>query len=203
LKGVRFPFGAHTADHLFEPDLPYGYAWVFPDVEGISNVGVYLTQDAYREQGHSLATLLQTFLARHPDRFADAEQVGRARTWSLPLAPLRTRASAPGLLVAGDAGYFIDPLSGEGIWQALYTGMLAGRVTADALRGAGQLTARHRARYDLGCARHIGLPSFAKAGVQSAMRFLVANDLYKLAPVRAGLRAGYRGNLFEISRAND
>jgi 2-polyprenyl-6-methoxyphenol hydroxylase-like FAD-dependent oxidoreductase len=188
-----------VAEHIFSRDLPYGYAWIFPAVGGIANVGVYLTQDAYRGSAEPLPHLFDRFVSRHAERFDGAERVGRLRTWSLPLAPSTVRTSAPGLLFAGDAGRFIDPLTGEGIWQALYTGALAGRIAAEATLTRG-LTPVLRARFDFACARRIGIPSVGKAATQSALRWLIRSGLYGAAPVRAALAWGYTGNLLDLSR---
>lgn len=199
-EGVHFPFGADTAEHFFEHDLPYGYAWIFPDVDGRTNVGVYLTQDVYRGSDAPLDALLDRFVARHPDRFEAARRAGNVRSWPLPLAPPRRPASAQGLLFAGDAGSFIDPLTGEGIWQALHTGVLAGRTAAEATRAGGVLSRPARLRFEWACQRDVVLPSVGKAAAQSAMRWLIASRLYRAPPVRAALRWGHGLSVFELSR---
>ena len=190
-RGVSFPFGDATCDHFFEDDLPLGYGWIFPAVAGVSNVGVFLRADAYERQGRRLADLLDAFLARHSDRFRGAERVGRRRAWSLPLAPRPVQVTAPGLLVAGDAAGFVDPFTGEGIWQALRSGITAGETARDAIR-AGDLGPSLRERYEQECARAIGAPSRRKAQVQRALDLVVRGRLYRLAPVRAALRIGYQ-----------
>ncbi len=190
-RGVSFPFGAGTCDHFFEDDLPLGYGWIFPSVAGVSNVGVFLRADAYERQGRRLSDLLDAFLARHADRFRGAERVGRRRAWSLPLAPRPVPVTAPGLLVAGDAAGFVDPFTGEGIWQALRSGIAAGETARDAVR-AGGLGPSLRERYEAECARAIGAPSRRKAQVQRALDLVLRGRLYRLAPVRAALRMGYQ-----------
>ncbi|MBK7824960.1 MAG: FAD-dependent monooxygenase [Nannocystis sp.] len=74
-----------VSEHYFERDLPCGYGWLFPPVEGLANVGVYQRADRYQRRGGQLRALLRDFLARHPDRFAAAEPVGPVRSWALPL----------------------------------------------------------------------------------------------------------------------
>jgi geranylgeranyl reductase family protein len=199
-RDVRFPDGATNADHYFEADLPCGYGWIFPEVSGVANAGVYLRRDAYQKQGRSLADLMSAFVARHPERFAGAERVGALRTWSLPIAPARFPASAPGLLIAGDAGGFIDPLSGEGIWQALHTGKLAGAIAAEAI-GQGELTPHLRGRFEAECERAIRRPSRAKLAVQDALRVFVGAKLYRVGPLRAALRLAYAARAFEMTKA--
>ena len=46
-RNVDYADDGSTADHFFEHELPYGYGWIFPAVEGVSNVGVYMRADAY------------------------------------------------------------------------------------------------------------------------------------------------------------
>jgi geranylgeranyl reductase family protein len=198
-RDVRFPETATQADHYFEAELPCGYGWIFPEVSGVANAGVYLRRDAYKKLGRSLGDLMAAFIARHPERFAGAERVGPLRTWSLPIAPSRFPASAPGLLVAGDAGGFVDPLSGEGIWQALHTGMLAGRVASEAI--GRDLSDELRARYERECDRAIRKPSRAKLVVQDALRLFVGAKLYRVPVLRAALSAAYSARAFEMTKA--
>ncbi len=71
--------------------------------------------------------------ARHlSEQLRGAEPVGPA--WACP-ASLYTaeRFAAPGLLLAGDAGSFIDPLSSFGVKKALSSGWLAGIAVHTAL----------------------------------------------------------------------
>jgi menaquinone-9 beta-reductase len=199
-RGVSFPYGDTTADHCFDAEIPYGYGWVFPAVDGVSNVGVYLRADAYRQSGATLGALLDGFLARQATRFAGAERVGDVRAWSLPLGPRPIPHGAPGLLLVGDAGGFVDPLSGEGIWQALHTGILAGETALAALRGDGLDAARLR-DYEQRCWTDVGRPSRSKALVQRAMAAVVRHRLYRVAGVRAALSFGYRRRAFEMSKA--
>jgi len=199
-RDVTFPAGDTTADHFFDAEVPFGYGWIFPAVHGVSNVGVYLRADAYSGLGENLHSLLAGFLDRHGDRFATAEQIGKPRAWSLPLGPRPIPHGAPGLLLAGDAGGFIDPLSGEGIWQALHTGVLAGETALDAVRGDGLGPALLRG-YEQRCWRDIGQPSRAKAAVQRGIATIVRRKLYRVPGVRGALTWGYRRRAFEMTKA--
>jgi geranylgeranyl reductase family protein len=199
-RNVEFPDGPEVADHFFDRELPYGYGWIFPAVGGVSNLGVYLRSDAYTKTGKKLRELLDDFLERQSRRLRDAEPVGRVRSWSLPIAPRPIPVSAPGLLLAGDAAGFIDPLSGEGIWQALHTGMLAGHVASDALK-RGDLSASLQRRYQLACQRDIGRPSRGKAWIQRAMAIIVEKRLYRSSLVRRALTLGYRHNALEMTKS--
>jgi menaquinone-9 beta-reductase len=188
-----------VSEHYFEPDLPCGYGWAFPPVEGLANVGVYQRSDLFERGGHKLPALLDAFLARHPERFADARRQGKIRSWSLPLAIAPKPPAGPGVLAAGDAGSFVDPLAGEGIWQALYTGQLAAEHAAFTLaRPADE--AKHIRAYQRGCERAIIWPSMVRLAVQEAMRVLVSTGIYRSSLIQRGLAWGYGGNALEITK---
>ena len=199
-RNVDFPDGVATADHYFESEVPYGYSWIFPAVEGVSNVGVYLRSDAYAKTGKKLKELLSDFLERQAPRFRNAEAVGKVRAWSLPIAPRKMPLTAPGILLAGDAGGFIDPLSGEGIWQGLHTGIVAGEIAAEAIR-EGELNASLQGRYERACQRDIAAPSRSKAWVQRAMAVIVDRKLYRSRFVRSALTWGYQNRALEMTKS--
>jgi menaquinone-9 beta-reductase len=199
-RGVTFPHGASVADHFFYPDLPLGYGWIFPAVDGACNAGVYLRSDAYARTGKKLSELMHDFLTAQAHRFEGASAVSELRTWSLPIAPRAIPLSAPGLLLAGDAAGFVDPLSGEGIWQGLRTGMAAGEIAAEAIAGGGLSPALER-RYAETCAREIVRPSRGKAWVQAGLDVIVRRGLYRSRLVRSALSWGYRHNALEMTKS--
>lgn len=197
-EGIAYPDGPELADHYFEHDLPAGYGWVFPAVEGLANVGVYQRDDAYRRCNHRLPAVLEQFVARHGERFANARRVGPVRSWPLPIAN-RGPFAARGVLLVGDAGGFVDPLSGEGIWQALFTGMAAGKVAIEAaLRG--HLDAALADRYARTCSEAIARPSRMKAHVQDAMTRFVALGLHRSRLLRGILQWGYAHGALEQTK---
>lgn len=199
-EGVA-PLGrAGFAEHWLDPDLPCGYGWIFPPVAGVSNVGVYLRADAYEARGERLSRLLERFLERQAARFSGARRLGPVRTWSLPLAGALRRWGGAGLLAVGDAASAIDPLTGEGIWQALHTGRLAGRAAAAALRD-GEVTDATARRYSLACARTIDAPSRVRALIQDALRVVVDRGLHRVAPVRGLLDWGFGSGASELTKS--
>ena len=199
VEGVRYDAGPETADHYFEHDLPCGYAWVFPEVEGLANIGVYQRSDRFAAGPGALDASLDRFLARHPERFASCRQVGSRRSWPLPIAPAPWELSAPGLLTVGDAANFIDPLSGEGIWQALRSGQLAATLALAHRTDSGPGPALGRA-YAEACSREIIHASRKRAQIQDGMKLLLASRLYRLPPVRWALRWGYGRQSLETTK---
>jgi geranylgeranyl reductase family protein len=99
------------------------YAWSFPIGDGRANVGygqVLRDQPVTRE--HLLAGLSRLLPAVGP--------VTGLRAAHLPLSPGRAAVPDGRVLLAGDALGLVNPLSGEGILQAVVSGGLAGRSAA-------------------------------------------------------------------------
>jgi menaquinone-9 beta-reductase len=197
-ENVAFPVGSDVADHYFEHDLPLGYGWVFPAVAGLCNVGIYQREDAHRRAGRRLPAVLDEFVARHPERFAGARRVGEMRSWPLPVGDVGPIASR-GVLLVGDAGGFVDPLSGEGIWQALFTGEQAGRVATEAL-SMGRLDDVLARRYERTCAEAIVRTNRARGRVQDAMTVFVERGLYRSRALRGILQWGYAHGAWEQAK---
>jgi geranylgeranyl reductase family protein len=113
----------------FEPDLLPGYAWSFPLPGGRANVGFGIQRDAgipVRE----MKDLWPQLLARRPvrDVLGDgAAADGPHKAWPIPARVDRMALTAADgrALFVGDAACATDPMTGEGIAQALLTGRLA------------------------------------------------------------------------------
>ena len=125
---------------LFEEDLLPGYAWVFPVGDGSANVGfgVLKTADG-STNGKALAAQWRGLADRPSLRRAlgpRAEPEGSVRAWPIPAGYDRDRLTRGRVLFAGDAASVVDPMTGEGIAQALESGVLAARAVAASPRDA-------------------------------------------------------------------
>jgi geranylgeranyl reductase family protein len=132
---------------LFEADLLPGYAWVFPVGDGRANVGfgVLRTDDA-STNGKTLAAQWRGLADRPSLRRAlgpDAEPEGSVRAWPIPASYDRDRLVHGRVLFAGDAANVVDPMTGEGIAQALESGVLAARAIARSRDDAPAVAARY------------------------------------------------------------
>ncbi len=119
---------------VFDADLLPGYAWVFPLPGGRANVGFGVARGATETgAGRALHHLAAGMLERPSLRAIlgpDARAEGPVRAWPIP-ARFSTVGLARGrVLFAGDAAGVVDPMTGEGIAQALQTGSLAARAIA-------------------------------------------------------------------------
>ncbi len=119
---------------LFERDLLPGYAWVFPLPDGRANVGFGMLRGP-GVTGKVLAAKWRDLLARPSVRDIlgpRAAPIGTHRAWPIPSHLDPDRLVTGRVLFAGDAAGVVDPMTGEGIAQALETGALAADATLDA-----------------------------------------------------------------------
>ena len=115
----------------FEPDLLPGYAWSFPLPDGRANVGFGVQREPGRPT-KELKALWPELLDRPHIREVvgpDAEPEAPHKAWPSPArVPTATLSAADGrALFVGDAARATDPMTGEGIGQALETGIAAAR----------------------------------------------------------------------------
>jgi geranylgeranyl reductase family protein len=132
---------------LFEEDLLPGYAWVFPVGDGRANVGFGVLRKDGEANGKALAAQWRGLADRPSLRRAlgpHAQPEGTVRAWPIPAAYDRDRLTHGRVLFVGDAGNVVDPMTGEGIAQALESGMLAAR----AIESGADVAARYRADVD-------------------------------------------------------
>jgi menaquinone-9 beta-reductase len=117
---------------IFERDLLPGYAWVFPLPGGRANVGYGVLRSDGRS-GRELKDLWPDLLARPLVRDVlgpHAQPCEPVRAWPIPARYDRNRLARGRVLFAGDAAGVVDPMTGEGIAQAIETGMLAAEAIA-------------------------------------------------------------------------
>lgn len=124
------------AAFFFDRDLFPGYGWIFPMAEGRANMGVGILSETRDRQSISVPHLF-------------AEFVDKAREISPRYADLRLSANPIGGIVKtyggvgrnvfdrgiliGDAGCFVDPMTGEGITPAMESALLGSTVLLGAL----------------------------------------------------------------------
>ena len=171
----------------FEPDLLPGYAWSFPLPGGRANVGFGIQRDAgipVREMKDMWPELLARPALR--DVLGDAAvPEGTHKAWPIPARVDRMPLTAGGgrALFVGDAACATDPMTGEGIAQALLTGRLAAEaVLAGDGGGGGGVAARYEAavEHDLFAdhrfARLLSRALSHRKGVRIALRVAGSSD---------------------------
>jgi flavin-dependent dehydrogenase len=103
------------------------YGWLFYLGYGRANVGVAIYKDVLQRSQHTLKEMYESFLREESvaERLDGAEPDGPAKSWSLKTGMLGAKRYSQGVLLVGDAGSMIHPLSGEGVGYALESGRLA------------------------------------------------------------------------------
>ena len=109
-------------------EVPGGYGWVFPKGDHV-NVGVGGWKHA---AGPRLRGYLDDLCRRYG---LDPASVEALRGHTLPMARPGMTIAALGSAVIGDAAGLVDPLSGEGIYAALASGVAVAPAVADYLDG--------------------------------------------------------------------
>ncbi len=118
------------------------YAWSFDRGDGLANVGYGELLAAGRP-----APSRRALIARLESLLPGATRAGGDwRGHHLPLSSSRWRPPDGPVLLAGDAAGLVNPMTGEGIYYAVATGLAAGRVAAEAVCAADPGSAGQRYR---------------------------------------------------------
>ncbi len=114
-----------------------GYGWVFYFGDGSANVGAGVSTRALERTGRNLKDYFDRFL-EEPEiagwlEGAEAEEP--PKSWSLKMGMWGAKRYSQGLLMTGDAGSMVHPISGEGVGYALESGRLAASWAHEAHSG--------------------------------------------------------------------
>ena len=113
--------------HFLKDFLP-GYFWIFPLTDNTYNVGLGMRSDIVSKRKINLKNKLAEVIEKYPalkERFANAEIVDDVKGYGLPLGSKKRNISGNHFMLVGDAASLIDPFTGEGIGNAVMSGMCA------------------------------------------------------------------------------
>lgn len=131
--------GLHPENYIelhFYKEMQPGYFWIFPLANGMANVGMGMLSSAVSAQKANLKEMMQGIIDTHPvikERFKNATLQCKVEGWGLPLGSKKRNLSGERFLLTGDAGSLIDPFTGEGIGNAMVSGLVASRQIKKAL----------------------------------------------------------------------
>lgn len=145
--------GLHEKGHIelhFLRSLLPGYFWIFPLPNGEANVGIGMLSEIVRKKKLNLKQMMKEAISNDPvlkERFKDAELCGTIDGYGLPLGSKKRALSGERYILTGDAAHLIDPFTGEGIGNALYSGRYAAEQAQKAI-AANDFSARQLHGYD-------------------------------------------------------
>ncbi|OHD64503.1 MAG: hypothetical protein A2176_02600 [Spirochaetes bacterium RBG_13_51_14] len=126
-----------TMEMVFDRDMLPHYGWVFPEGNGVVNIGVCLYED--RLKGRNVSDVFDMFLRKYyARRLAGATQIGNSMSYVINTSGRVRHVYANGMLCAGEAGRMCNPATAEGISYAMESGVLAADAVMLAFeRGSG------------------------------------------------------------------
>lgn len=145
LRGVR-RLGGEVQIHLF----PGGYAGLVGLGGGMTNL--CLTVETKVKRDLPLEAVIENYVCRNPhlkELLREAEIIGDARS-AYPVYFSPRRSYGDGFLLAGDAACVTEPVTGEGIYFALQSGVLAA-AAVDLAFATGDFSARRLSAYHGAC----------------------------------------------------
>ncbi len=128
IKGIADPRPENYVEFYLLKELRPGYLWIFPLPNGIANVGLGVLSAVLHKKRINLREKLIEILSSHPQlaaRFRHATIIDGVKGFGLPLGSKRMNISGERFLLTGDAASLIDPLTGEGIGEAMLSGAFA------------------------------------------------------------------------------
>ena len=145
--------GIHENNYIelhFLKDLLPGYFWIFPLPNGQANVGLGMRSDKISKKGINLKKMLYQLINHNSilkERFANAKEIDSPKGFGLPLGSKRRKISGDNYMLIGDAASLIDPFTGEGIGNAMASGMYAA-IHAEKCLKANNFSAEFMKGYD-------------------------------------------------------
>lgn len=148
VEGVSIEGGEATI--WFDEDQVPGYGWIFPMPGGRANVGVGMLSESCHRFDLSVPKAfrdsIERLRIRHPG-CKDMRLTSRSVGGVVKMYGGIDRNHFDGGLLIGDAGSFVDPMTGEGITQGMESALIALPTVLDALE-KGRFDATFLSRFD-------------------------------------------------------
>lgn len=107
---------------------PSGYFWIFPLENGLANVGLGMLLKNKSQRNLNIKAAFEDIIENDPiisNRFKSALMLNQVKGAFLPLGGKRKRISGNSFMLCGDAASLINPLTGSGIDNAIWSGIYA------------------------------------------------------------------------------
>ncbi len=147
-----------TTEIYFDREFLPSYLWVFPLPGNIVNVGFGMLSGEIAKRRINIKKAFYDFIDNTPElklKFKNAKQLSDLEGFGLPLGSKVNRLSGANFMLTGDAASLIDPISGDGIGNAMLSGKLAAEQTVSCFKQA-DFTAVFMKKYDQSLLQIIG-----------------------------------------------
>jgi menaquinone-9 beta-reductase len=176
----------------FEKDLLPGYAWSFPLTGGRANIGFGIQRGGRQAVG-DMKALWSDLLERTHIRDVlgpAARPEDPHKAWPIPARIGRVPLVGPHTMFVGDAAAATDPMTGEGIGQAILTGRIAAESIIDDHDVLGDYERRTRAEL-------VADDRMARVLIPMLSRPLIARAALKLTGATPWTRRNFARWMFE------
>lgn len=134
----NFPYEENMLDMIFSKHVAPLYGWMFPEAPNRVNIGICIDgEDGKHAAGkRNVRDVFQAFLdENYSKQLAGARQIGKLKGHPISWTNWVRDVSAPGVVYVGEAARMTHNATGEGIFQAMQSGVFAADAIADIRSG--------------------------------------------------------------------
>lgn len=187
-------FTPRQIEMVFSKSVTPLYGWLFPESDTRVNIGICIDgQDADgNKTQRNVRDVFRGFLDEHfRSQLSRATQIGNLKGHPIVYTTWIGHCTAPGALYLGEAARLTHNATGEGISQAMQSGIYAADAAADALVGLAseeeawkRYVWQHRKRFTLGFVAGYAVRAAVRYGVIDAMAYAYDNPYVRRGVVR-------------------
>lgn len=148
VKGLKGMAG--EAAFFFDQSLFPGYGWMFPMSGGTANIGVGILSETRDRHHINVPQLFESFVDKLRDSHSDYANLSLSKRPTGGIVKTYGGAGPnyfDGGILIGDAGCFVDPMTGEGISPAMESALIGSEVIIKSLKQE-QYDARFLSSYE-------------------------------------------------------
>lgn len=135
-EGMRFEPG--TMEMIFDRNLSPLYGWMFPETDTRVNIGICMDGEGAdgRKTERNVREVFARFLDDHyAARLVGTRQIGKLKGHPISYTTWIRDCTGDGILYLGEAARITHNATGEGIFQAMQSGVYAADAVAAVVRG--------------------------------------------------------------------
>ncbi|MFT3772211.1 MAG: NAD(P)/FAD-dependent oxidoreductase [Minicystis sp.] len=141
------PFEPHAVEMIFDRNLAPLYGWLFPESDERVNIGICMDGEdsGGGKTTRNVREVFQQFLDDHyASRLRGGRQIGRLKGHPISYTTWIDHTHRPGVVFLGEAARITHNATGEGIYQAMQSGVYAAEAIASILSGTTEAEAMKR-----------------------------------------------------------